>query len=137
MPRKVDPHRFEQTEDWPTDFVETFELPDAVEELLPDALSPEQKNLALEQIRNALGEYKWEQEAGPHRYTRGEAAKGHCQRKNNYLPKRKFDIYPPLISHGFFGSDQANPHYFKYSEFSSDSARWPFLATSQQCARTR
>jgi hypothetical protein len=47
---------------------------------------------------------------------------GHCQRKNNYLPKRKFGIWPPLISHGFFGSDQSKLHRFKYSEFSSDSA---------------
>jgi len=76
MPRKVDPHRNEQTNDGPTDFVESLELPDVVEELLPEGLSPEQKSLALEQIRYALGEYKWEQEAGPHRYTRGEAAKG-------------------------------------------------------------
>jgi len=76
MLRKVDPHRNEQTQDWPTDFVETFDLPDTIEDLVPGNLSPEQKNLALDQIRYALGEYKWEQEAGPHRYSRAEAAKG-------------------------------------------------------------
>jgi hypothetical protein len=37
------------------------------------------------------------------------------------LPKRKFGIWPPLISLGFFGSEKSNLHRFKYSEFSSDS----------------
>ena len=48
----------------------------------------------------------------------------HCQRKNNSLPKRKFGIQPPLVSLGFFESDKANLHRFKYSEFSSDSAQF-------------
>jgi hypothetical protein len=46
---------------------------------------------------------------------------GHCQRKNNYMPKSKFGVWLPLISHGFSGSDKANPRRFMYSEFSSDS----------------
>ena len=75
MPRKVDPHRNEQTHIGPTDFVERVELPGDVEKLLPEGLSLEQNNLALENIRYAFGEYRWEQEAGPHRYSRGEAAK--------------------------------------------------------------
>ncbi len=54
--------------------------------------------------------------------TRGERIAGHCQRKNNYLPARQIDISPPLISHGFFGSIQADPHHLKYLELSSDNA---------------
>jgi hypothetical protein len=51
-----------------------------------------------------------------------KVARGHCQRKNNYLPARQIDISPPLISHGFFRSIQADPHHLKYLEFSSDNA---------------
>jgi cytochrome c2 len=40
------------------------------------------------------------------------------------LPKRKFGIWPPLISLGFFGSEKSNLHRFKYSELSSDSATY-------------
>jgi hypothetical protein len=75
MPRKVDPHRYEQTHVGPTDFVKSFELPGDVEKFLPEGLSLEQKNLALENIRYAFGEYRWEQKVGPHMYSRGEAAK--------------------------------------------------------------
>jgi hypothetical protein len=38
------------------------------------------------------------------------------------LPARQIGISPPLISHGFFGSIQADPHHLKYLEYSSDSA---------------
>ncbi len=65
---------------------------------------------------------RWITIVGVTRFLWVDTGQGHCQRKNNYLPQRKFGIWPPLISHGFFGSDQANPHRFKYSEFSSDSA---------------
>ena len=75
MPRRVDHHRYEQTEDWPTDYIETFELPDAILKLLQEFLKDEQMQTAKEQIRHALGEYKWEQEAGPHSYCRAESAK--------------------------------------------------------------
>jgi hypothetical protein len=76
MPRKVDPHRFEQSDAWPTDFIESFGLPATVAEFLPDSLSGEQSYHALEGIRYALGEYEWEMKVGPHRYSRAEVSKG-------------------------------------------------------------
>jgi hypothetical protein len=75
MPRKVDPHRFEQSDAWPTDFIESFGLPEAISEFLPDSLSGEQSYDALEGIRYALGEYEWEMRVGPHRYSRAEVSK--------------------------------------------------------------
>jgi hypothetical protein len=81
MPRKIDPHRFEQTVDEPTDYIDAFEVPDSVPDLLPVDLPEAQRLDVVSRIRNALGEYKWETDAGPHRYSRAEAAKGHCQSK--------------------------------------------------------
>jgi hypothetical protein len=76
MPRKIDPHRFEQTVDEPTDYIDAFEVPDSVPDLLPVDLPEAQRLDVVSRIRNALGEYKWETDAGPHRYSRAEAAKG-------------------------------------------------------------
>ena len=76
MPRKIDPHRFEQKVDGPTDYIDAFEVPDSVQDLLPADLPDAQRLGALSRIRDALGEYKWETDAGPHRYSRAEAAKG-------------------------------------------------------------
>ncbi len=59
---------------------------------------------------------------GPLRKGTTLTKEGHCQRKNNYLPAGQIGISPPLISHGFFGSIQADPHHLKYLEFSSDNA---------------
>ena len=51
-----------------------------------------------------------------------EHLKRHCQRKINYLPVHLIGVSPPLLSHGFLGSIQADPRHIKYLEFSSDNA---------------
>ncbi len=50
------------------------------------------------------------------------SARGIVRGKLITLPARQIGISPPLISHGFFGSIQADPHHLKYLEFSSDNA---------------
>jgi uncharacterized protein (DUF849 family) len=38
---------------------------------------------------------------------------GHCQRKIIYFTMRNIGIFLPLISHDFFGSNQADPRHLK------------------------
>lgn len=75
MPRKVDPHSNEQSEALPTDYTEAFVIPEEVASFIPNNLSVQAKSCALKEIKYALGEYAWEMEVGPHRYSRAEASK--------------------------------------------------------------
>lgn len=73
MPRKIDPRLNEQSLSLPSDYTTQYELPPDIQTCFPVDLDAVARKQVLQDIRFALGEYYWEMNAGPDRYTRAEA----------------------------------------------------------------